>query len=64
MFDVFTEQIEVLIKDGISNVIYGQYTFQQLLDYSLECASLLSVKASRRLVETGLRGRMGERHHL
>jgi hypothetical protein len=36
------KELKVLLLDGmhLSNVIYGQYTFQQLLDHSVECASL------------------------
>lgn len=36
------KELKVLLLDGmhLSNVIYGHYTFQELLDYAIKCASL------------------------
>lgn len=36
------KELKILLLDGIhlANVIYGQYTFQQLLDHAIKCASL------------------------
>jgi len=35
-------ELKILLFDGnhLANVIYGQYTFQQLLDHAIKCASL------------------------
>jgi hypothetical protein len=36
------KELKVLLLDGnhLANVIYGQYTFKQLLDHAIKCASL------------------------
>jgi hypothetical protein len=36
------KELKVLLLDGmhLSNVIYGHYTFQELLDHAVKCASL------------------------
>lgn len=36
------KELKILLLDGnhLANVIYGQYTFQQLLDHAIRCASL------------------------
>ncbi len=36
------KELKILLLDGnhLANVIYGQYTFQQLLDHAIKCASL------------------------